>query len=91
VVPAAQYTEPAFTLIVTFPSLCVFNALVGRRLTMPATLRLLVGVLVVDVTVAATDSTNQTLLCEIPRCECSKPPIGRYHTVWTGSVAARKR
>jgi hypothetical protein len=41
------------TLIVTFPSLYVFNALVGCRMTMTSTLRLLVGAVVVNVTVAA--------------------------------------
>ncbi|MBN1510435.1 MAG: hypothetical protein JXB13_00330 [Phycisphaerae bacterium] len=41
------------TLIVTFPSLYVFNALVGCRLSFSATLRLLVGVTVVNATVAA--------------------------------------
>ena len=37
------------TLIVTFPSLYVFNALVGCRLSFGATLRLLVGAIVVNV------------------------------------------
>lgn len=41
------------TLIVTFPSLYVFNALVGCRLSFTSTLRLLVGAIVVNVTVAA--------------------------------------
>lgn len=41
------------TLVVTFPSLYVFNALVGCRLSFGATLRLLVGATVVNVTVAA--------------------------------------
>lgn len=41
------------TLIVTFPSLYVFNAIVGCRLSFTATLRLLVGSIVVSVTVAA--------------------------------------
>lgn len=41
------------TLVVTFPSLYVFNALVGCRLTFTATLRLLVGAVVVNVAVAA--------------------------------------
>ncbi len=41
------------TLLVTFPSLYVFNALVGCRLSLGATLRLLVGAIVVNVTVAA--------------------------------------
>lgn len=41
------------TLLITFPSLYVFNALVGCRLSLAATLRLLVGAIVVNVTVAA--------------------------------------
>jgi hypothetical protein len=41
------------TLVVTFPSLYVFNALVGCRLDFLATLRLLVGAIVVDLAVAA--------------------------------------
>lgn len=41
------------TLVVTFPSLYVFNALVGCRLGFTATLRLLVGAIVVNVAVAA--------------------------------------
>ncbi|MDX2200906.1 MAG: hypothetical protein SF069_18280 [Phycisphaerae bacterium] len=41
------------TLIVTFPSLYVFNALIGCRLTVGATLRLLVSAILVNVTVAA--------------------------------------
>ncbi len=41
------------TLIITFPSLYVFNALVGCRMTFIGTLRLLVGAIVVNVTVAA--------------------------------------
>jgi hypothetical protein len=41
------------TLIVTFPSLYVFNALVGSRLTVGATLRLLVASLAVMVAVLA--------------------------------------
>jgi len=41
------------TLVVTFPSLYVFNALVGCRLSFTATLRLLVGAVVVNVAVAA--------------------------------------
>ncbi len=41
------------TLIVTFPSLYVFNALVGCRLSFAATLRLLVGAIVVNLAVAA--------------------------------------
>ena len=41
------------TLLVTFPSLYVFNALVGSRLFLPAVLRLLVAALAVTVTVLA--------------------------------------
>ncbi len=41
------------TLLVTFPSLYVFNALVGCRLTLAATLRLLVGAIVVNLAVGA--------------------------------------
>jgi len=41
------------TLLVTFPSLYVFNALMGCRLSFSATLRLLVGAILVNVTVAA--------------------------------------
>lgn len=41
------------TLVVTFPSLYVFNALVGCRLSFVSSLRLLVGAVVVNVTVAA--------------------------------------
>lgn len=41
------------TLVVTFPSLYVFNALVGCRLSFTSTLRLLVGAIVVNVAVAA--------------------------------------
>jgi hypothetical protein len=41
------------TLLVTFPSLYVFNALVGCRLSFAATLRLLVGAIAVNVAVAA--------------------------------------
>jgi hypothetical protein len=41
------------TLAVTFPSLYVFNALVGCRLSLRATLRLLVAAIVVNVTVGA--------------------------------------
>jgi len=41
------------TLVVTFPSLYVFNALIGCRLTFPATLRLLVGAIAVNLAVAA--------------------------------------
>lgn len=41
------------TLVVTFPSLYVFNALVGCRLTWNTTLRLLVGAVVVNLAIAA--------------------------------------
>lgn len=41
------------TLVVTFPSLYVFNALVGCRMSFVGTLRLLVAAIVVNVTVAA--------------------------------------
>ena len=41
------------TLVVTFPSLYVFNALVGCRLSFSSTLRLLVGAIVVNLAVAA--------------------------------------
>ena len=41
------------TLLVTFPSLYVFNTLVGCRLSFISTLRLLVGAVVVNVAVAA--------------------------------------
>lgn len=41
------------TLVVTFPSLYVFNALVGCRLSFGATLRLLIGAIVVTLCVAA--------------------------------------
>ncbi len=41
------------TLVVTFPSLYVFNSLVGCRLSFSATLRLLVGAIVVNLAVAA--------------------------------------
>ncbi|HEY3244231.1 MAG TPA: hypothetical protein VGM03_12865 [Phycisphaerae bacterium] len=41
------------TLLVTFPSLYVFNALVGCRLSFTAMLRLLVGAITVDLAVAA--------------------------------------
>lgn len=41
------------TLMVTLPSLYVFNALMGSRLFFGATLRLLVGAVVVNLTVAA--------------------------------------
>jgi hypothetical protein len=41
------------TLVVTFPSLYVFNALVGCRLTFESTLRLLIGAIAVNLAVAA--------------------------------------
>lgn len=41
------------TLIVTFPSLYVFNALIGCRLTFVATLRLLVAAIVINLCVGA--------------------------------------
>ncbi|MBK8271188.1 MAG: hypothetical protein IPK83_23885 [Planctomycetes bacterium] len=41
------------TLLVTFPSLYVFNALLGSRLRFLETLKLLIGAVVVNVTVAA--------------------------------------
>jgi hypothetical protein len=41
------------TLVVTFPSLYVFNALVGCRLSFTATLRLLIGAVAVNLAVAA--------------------------------------
>jgi hypothetical protein len=41
------------TLVITFPSLYVFNTLVGCRLSFTATLRLLVGAVAVNVAVAA--------------------------------------
>jgi hypothetical protein len=41
------------TLVVTFPSLYVFNALFGSRLTFVDTLRLLVGAVTINVAVAA--------------------------------------
>lgn len=41
------------TLLITFPSLYVFNALVGCRLTATSMLRLLVGAIVVNLAVAA--------------------------------------
>lgn len=41
------------TLVVTFPSLYVFNAMLGSRLGFTATLKLLVSAIVVNVTVAA--------------------------------------
>jgi hypothetical protein len=46
-----------FTLLVTFPSLYVFNALVGTRLSFLAALRLLVAAIVVTLTVAASLGT----------------------------------
>ncbi len=46
-----------FTLGVTFPSLYVFNALVGARLSFHATLRLLVAAIVVNLAVAASLGT----------------------------------
>lgn len=45
------------TLVVTFPSLYVFNALVGCRLDFKATLRLLVGSIAVNLAVAASLGT----------------------------------
>lgn len=62
--PAAEYQQvvasavklPALfllTLAITFPSLYVFNALVGCRLTWSTTLRLLVGAVLVNLAVAA--------------------------------------
>jgi len=48
-VPALFY----LTLLVTFPSLYVFNALVGSRLTMPSVLRLLIASLAVNLAVLA--------------------------------------
>lgn len=53
---AATLKLPAMfllTLIVTFPSLYVFNALLGSRLSFLSTLRLLVGAIVVNLAVAA--------------------------------------
>jgi hypothetical protein len=55
-IPAAMVKVPALfflTLIVTFPSLYVFNALVGSRLTFTSVLRLLVGSLAVMLAVLA--------------------------------------
>lgn len=46
-----------FTLGVTFPSLYVFNALVGARLSFHATLRLLVAAIVINLAVAASLGT----------------------------------
>lgn len=45
------------TLLVTFPSLYVFNALVGTRLTFTAVLRLLIAAIVVNLAVAASLGT----------------------------------
>jgi hypothetical protein len=45
------------TLVVTFPSLYVFNALVGCRLDFRATLRLLVAAIVINLAVAASLGT----------------------------------
>lgn len=45
------------TLLVTFPSLYVFNALVGTRLTFVAALRLLIAAIVVNLAVAASLGT----------------------------------
>ena len=45
------------TLVVTFPSLYVFNALVGTRLSFLATLRLLIAAIVVNLAVAASMGT----------------------------------
>jgi hypothetical protein len=53
---AAMLKVPALfflTLVVTFPSLYVFNALVGSRLSVGAVLRLLLAALAVMVTVLA--------------------------------------
>ena len=55
-IPASMAKVPALfllTLVVTFPSLYVFNALVGSRLTFGAVLRLLVGSLAVMLAVLA--------------------------------------
>ena len=55
-IPASMLKVPALfllTLLVTFPSLYVFNALVGSRLTFGAVLRLLVGSLAVMLAVLA--------------------------------------
>jgi hypothetical protein len=55
-IPASMAKVPALfllTLLVTFPSLYVFNALVGSRLTFGAVLRLLVGSLAVMLAVLA--------------------------------------
>jgi len=45
------------TLLVTFPSLYVFNALVGSRLTLPALLRLLIAAMGVNLAVLASLGT----------------------------------
>jgi hypothetical protein len=45
------------TLLVTFPSLYVFNALVGTRLTFVAAMRLLIAAIVVNLAVAASLGT----------------------------------
>src|ERR1041384_3079230 len=45
------------TLLVTLPSLYVFNALLGCRLSFGATLRLLVAAVVINLTVAASFGT----------------------------------
>lgn len=55
-IPASMAKVPALfllTLIVTFPSLYVFNALVGSRLSFLAVLRLLIGALAVMLAVLA--------------------------------------
>jgi hypothetical protein len=55
-VPATMLKVPALfllTLMVTLPSLYVFNALVGSRLTFPSVVRLLVGALAVTLAVLA--------------------------------------
>jgi hypothetical protein len=55
-IPASMLKVPAlylFTLVVTLPSLYVFNALLGSKLTLPATTRLLVCALAVMLAVLA--------------------------------------
>lgn len=55
-IPSTMAKVPALflcTLIVTFPSLYVFNALVGSRLNFPAVLRLLIGSMAVMLAVLA--------------------------------------
>jgi hypothetical protein len=55
-IPASMIKVPALfflTLVVTFPSLYVFNALVGSRLTFASTLRLLIGSLAIMLAVLA--------------------------------------